>query len=109
MYSLHQLTNNEKQTPLHLACQEGHTRIVEKLLKKCPEEERNDLLKVDDIEKKTALHLAVESLRISHSSDISETKVAPILLYFRVIRCILLISAYSLIITYCFVGLNTRC
>ena len=73
LYSLHKLTNNEKQTPLHLACQEGHTRIVEKLLKKCPKVERNDLLKVYNIEKKTALHLAVESLRINHSS---ETKVA---------------------------------
>ena len=72
------LTNNEEQTPLHLACQEGHTQIVEKLLKKCPEEERNDLLRIYDIEMKTALHLAVESLKISHSSDISKTKVTPI-------------------------------
>ena len=66
--SLHILCNREKQTPLHLACQEGHTLIVRKLLEKCPSQEdgRKILLKAHDNEGNTALHLAIESLRVRH-------------------------------------------
>ena len=63
--SFYNIHNKEYQTPLHLACQEGHTKIVEKLLKKCPREWKERLLHAHDIEGDTALHLAVQSLRVS--------------------------------------------
>ena len=68
--SLHILCNRENQTPLHLACQGGHTVIVCKLLEKSQEDERKPLLKVHDNEGNTALHLAIESLRVSHLAQV---------------------------------------
>lgn len=70
-YSLHILHNRENQTPLHLACQGGHTMIIRKLLEKCPSEEdrRKTLLEAHDKEGNTALHLAIESLRVSQSNQ----------------------------------------
>ena len=65
--SLYCVSNREKQTPLHLACHEGHTKIVRRLLEMCSSEpgRRKALLEARDNEGNTALHLAVESLRVS--------------------------------------------
>jgi len=54
--------NNESQTPLHLACREGHVDVVKTLLKHITDfEKRSSLTKTRDNEQNTALLLACES------------------------------------------------
>lgn len=57
--------NQDCQTPLHLACQEGHTKIVKLLVEMCPPERVRDFLEAHDSRGNTALHLAVEHLGVS--------------------------------------------
>lgn len=63
--SFYDSPNRDCQTPLHLACQEGHTKIVKMLVERCPQERVKDLLEAHDSRGSTALHLAVEYLGVS--------------------------------------------
>lgn len=57
--------NKDHQTPLHLTCQEGHIRLVKKLLAKCPPGKRKGLLDAHDVRGNTPFHLAVRSVGVS--------------------------------------------
>ena len=62
--SFSNVCNYDHQTPLHLACREGRTEIAKKLLEKFPEDRKEKLLNLHDIEGNVALHLAIESLKV---------------------------------------------
>jgi len=52
------LINSKQRTPLHECAKHGHLELVEMMLKECKPESRNKLLRTQDINVKTAVHLA---------------------------------------------------
>lgn len=75
--------NCESQTPLHLACREGHVEVVKILLKHVGDyQKRKALVNTRDKEQNTALHLSCESgveeivrVLISCGADLLATKL----------------------------------
>jgi ankyrin repeat protein len=52
--------NSKQRTPLHECAKHGHLELIEMLLNKCKPESRNKLLQMQDINLKTALHIACQ-------------------------------------------------
>jgi ankyrin repeat protein len=50
--------NSKQRTPLHECAKHGHLKLIEMMLNKCNPESRKTLLQMQDINRKTALHLA---------------------------------------------------